>query len=256
MGKTASVETLKLENPHKAIFLLYVNQDLKDENSQIYQFFISLSLSDDHKDASFYIIDYDLHEEVKCSKHEIKVEYYLNSKLVSSDFYAEKKESMSWCLAKSPSISKLSQPLRTIPIDMKCPGLECSNKTCRWKCEKCKQDIEYGYDSNFYCECGGAPADSYAMKCSSPYHPNAYLKYSRDELSKHLPNSFNENDTEEVNILLLGETGVGKSTFINGLINYLTYATFDEAMSGDLKVAIPCQFSVPDDDYEDRLIKL
>jgi predicted GTPase len=93
------------------------------------------------------------------------------------------------------------------------------------------------------------------MKCSSPYHPHEYLKYSRDELSKHLP-SANENDTGEVNILLLGETGVGKSTFINGLINYLTYATFDEAMSGDLKVAIPCQFAVSDDDYEVKLIKM
>lgn len=50
----------------------------------------------------------------------------------------------------------------------------------------------------------------------------------------------------DINILLLGETGVGKTTFINAFINFLFYDTLDEAMQGDLKVLIPCSFAVTD----------
>ena len=50
----------------------------------------------------------------------------------------------------------------------------------------------------------------------------------------------------DINILLMGETGVGKTTFINAFINFLFYDTLDEALQGDLKVLIPCSFAVTD----------
>lgn len=37
--------------------------------------------------------------------------------------------------------------------------------------------------------------------------------------------------THELNILVLGETGVGKSTWINSLVNYISFLTLDEAIN-------------------------
>ena len=54
-------------------------------------------------------------------------------------------------------------------------------------------------------------------------------------------------NTDPINILILGETGVGKSTFINSLVNYLTYTSFEAAEENDqLLSLIPCAFTITD----------
>jgi len=49
---------------------------------------------------------------------------------------------------------------------------------------------------------------------------------------------------EEYNVLLLGSTGVGKSTFINAFVNYLAFASLDEAKAKGLKHVLPASFTV------------
>jgi WD40 repeat protein len=99
------------------------------------------------------------------------------------------------------------------PGSMQCPGATsiCPNITNFWKCERCKENIVYGYDANFYCKCGGAPYESYEMKRCSPFHkPNQYLKFRKDQITNYLPKG---NDEKE---LKKDETGVGKSTSFSG----------------------------------------
>ncbi|RHZ61186.1 hypothetical protein Glove_349g81 [Diversispora epigaea] len=64
------------------------------------------------------------------------------------------------------------------------------------------------------------------------------------------------NATNEINILLLGETGVGKSTFINSFANYLRYDTINDAQFGEMAVLIPSQFTIMDENFEANKIKI
>lgn len=49
----------------------------------------------------------------------------------------------------------------------------------------------------------------------------------------------------EYNILLLGETGAGKSTTINAFANYLKYQTFEEAKAEEFVELISSKFTIP-----------
>jgi GTPase SAR1 family protein len=62
---------------------------------------------------------------------------------------------------------------------------------------------------------------------------------------------------KEINILLLGQTGIGKTTFINSFANYLVNNTLDEAIDGEIKIIIPTSFSFTDPEtFEEKLIQM
>lgn len=60
----------------------------------------------------------------------------------------------------------------------------------------------------------------------------------------------------EINILLLGETGVGKSTFINSFANYLSIKYFEDAEKKGLVKLIPAVYKIRDKDNKEHEIKL
>ena len=94
---------------------------------------------------------------------------------------------------------------------------------------------------------------STSSKSSSGSSSSSY-SYSSDESDSHESPDVSacNSRTSRANILLLGETGVGKSTFVNGFINYLR---FDEMpkKSEDVKRimwAVPMSFSLLDNNYK------
>ncbi|TFA98453.1 hypothetical protein CCMA1212_009627 [Trichoderma ghanense] len=140
--------------------------------------------------------------------------------------------------------TKCQRPVKRRFVKIPCPSPGCdSDQSHEWTCPRCFATIEYGFsDDYFYCECGRGLFSSYEFKCNNAKHSSDFVAFDVDQLRKLLGKLDQAN---YINILILGETGVGKSTFINAFVNYLSYSTLDEAKDVEsLASVIPCSFSL------------
>lgn len=70
------------------------------------------------------------------------------------------------------------------------------------------------------------------------------------------PTESNPSSVNYINVLLLGESGVGKSTFINAFINYLAYENLDQAHTNKPIVIIPVSFLMTTgDNFDEHMIQ-
>jgi GTPase SAR1 family protein len=187
-----------------------------------------------------------------------KVSQLKNGEVVVDDMIERHEREASLCFLKydpgSVDASMKDAPAQHKSVKISCPGKHCDSATRDWVCQQCRVQVEFGVvDAYFYCDCGRASINSASFHCQQQDHGESYTRFPSKDLQallQRLPVA------SEVNVLILGETGVGKSTFINAFINYLSFGTLDEALATkNLNCIIPCSFSTQSEAPDGRLVQ-
>ncbi|KAH8650654.1 hypothetical protein BGZ60DRAFT_509014 [Tricladium varicosporioides] len=228
------------------IYVLHLSDEAR-QNSELWKQNVSLVhhiLDDRNRQSRVIIKDCDaLNEQLFTPR----IAIFRNAEEIIEDVLEDRKESSSKCTARyiksQLDRSGTPKPTSRIPIKMPCPGPECSISASHdWVCAKCNCQIEYGHtDQYIYCDCGRCIYQHWAFRCSNRRHG---LDYNQFENSRLLGILTALEPFEELNILILGRTGVGKSTWINGFTNYLMFPSLDDALRDDQQLCwiIPFAF--------------
>uniref|UniRef100_T1IQV5 Uncharacterized protein n=1 Tax=Strigamia maritima TaxID=126957 RepID=T1IQV5_STRMM len=160
--------------------------------------------------------------------------------------YLREKET---CYSKTVrcKVEVCSKPLNRIELQIECPeslNERCGNKMQKWHCLRCKEVLFWGFDGYFYCSCGRARSSKFLFKCNDEKHCDKYVRFQPEDLEEILSDIPPLN---ELNILIMGATGVGKSTWINSFINYLKFSSLEDASKNELLSVTSTKFNLTDE---------
>uniref|UniRef100_A0A914I3F6 G domain-containing protein n=1 Tax=Globodera rostochiensis TaxID=31243 RepID=A0A914I3F6_GLORO len=190
-------------------------------------------------------------------------------KLLTADCVMEEAQKLQICIARieNPQRTEVGAvpQKKTEPCSLPCPlcegyGGKCQNNDFLWGCDDCGRTLTYVKEENapmthFYCGCGATPVEEFSFRCSDvDAHGNEFRHFAT---KMQLTNELERLKSKGIlTILLLGETGVGKSTLINAIVNYLKHPTFEEAIQADeIESVIPARFCTEEYDEDGNLVQ-
>lgn len=199
-------------------------------------------------DEEFYVLVSNSVREASSAPDSIS--HYKNGKCLTNNYVEVSSNMGLLCIANTSNfIQPSSKPNKRIIAELPCPS--SNNGICKtgvhiWRCGRCKANLEFGFDNYFYCDCGKALANSFSYKCDDIENHGFGFEVFDATFLQTLLDKFRP--LKEKNILILGETGVGKSTWINGFVNYLTYPSLEIAAASESVALIPSTFTMTDSD--------
>lgn len=149
------------------------------------------------------------------------------------------------------------------PLRLPCPGGCGHGERLDWNCTQCDSRIEYcRSDQYIYCQCGRCPFSDWSYRCGKAQHGPGFIHFDDSKFLDlaTIPSPKTES-LDELNVLILGRTGVGKSTWINAFVNYLLHPSLDEGLEAEkLSWVIPFAFRTysvnKDGEFEDLKVSV
>lgn len=253
IGIGTSLDDELLKDFEKRSFVLYFTQSSKMMNNWKGNRQLFFQEMKKKSGAKYYAVDCDIHSEL-WTRGTSFIEVVESGKLIIEDLLIAQQENEINPLAQSLiGVEQiLHKPNKRARLSINCTGKNCdSSKIYDWLCTRCKLPLEFGFDQFVYCSCGRSPANQLEFKCTDPCHGVAFERHVEGYFQQLLGTL---RPFKEMNILILGETGVGKSTWINGFINFLTFDSLKEAEENDLHTLIPSEFTVCDEFFNEIIV--
>lgn len=258
----SKLESWLANNNDKVIYVMWFNCGSLLSNSVLWEkakviFIEHQQQQNEHKLTAIFNL-----KENSTGKKPVMIRVYKHGEMITENLMENsEKLSKQKALIQQDEIKSCPQDIvqaRFPSLKIPCPlaigwNAKCEDDPQEWHCWRCKQIVTYGFDNMIYCKCGRALVMTLKFQCNGLNHLTSFDSYPNEVLKILLKKL---EPLEEYNILLLGESGAGKSTTINAIANYIKYKTFEEATNSEFLQLIPSNFSLPDPVHQGKTIEI